>query len=194
VLAPDWQPPAADDELLGEARGVITALEAWLAPVADPEWLGERITALLAHAYVPDMDEGAMRMFLTDWHVDLGRFPKRTIAMMADELRAGDRRSISLGHAVAVCRRIDADARLDLDALRRLVNPTAQARARADRDVRLAEEQRERERRDRLAADPTWSPVSDALRRALEARPDRLDDDVALPQGLLGRANRARHE
>ena len=167
VLAPDWQPPPADDELLEEARGAIAALERWLAPVEDPEWLGDRIAALVAHAWVPELDEGAMTMLLADWHTDLGRFPQRTIAAMAAELRNGDRRAITLGHAVATCRRVDADAQADLDALRRLVDPAAQARARARLDERRAEEARDAERRAFLAANPEWSAAGDIVRRVI---------------------------
>jgi hypothetical protein len=178
VPAPDWLPPAADDEHLAEARIHIAALARWLAPVADPEWLGERITALVAHAWVPDMDEAAMAMFLADWHTDLERFPKRTIEAMAAELRAGDRRGITLAAAIAVCTRIDAHARFELDALRRAVDPAAQARARARLEERLAEDRREA---DRLAfhaanpdwrANPNWKPLGDAARRALAVRPE----------------------
>jgi len=113
-----------------------------------------------------------MALVIADWHDALEDFPESAIAQAAREtIVAGRRCTIAL--AVEACTRLVADAKTELAGLRRLVDPAAQERARRRRAAAAEAERRDEEKRvyiaAKVAADPDWSPLRDALRRVIDA-------------------------
>jgi hypothetical protein len=176
VLAPSssWDPPPLEPIDIAAAKTAIVALERYLTP-PDPEWLAIRIAALLAHAWVPELEESAMAMLVDDWSEALARFPGWAVAQAAREL-IGSGPRLTIAAMVEACIRLIADTKAELAGLRRLVDPAEQERARARAKQREEEERREAERVAFVTANPDWSPLKDALRRVVESQQDGESD------------------
>lgn len=181
VLDPGWRPPRLAPAALDQARRDLAAYEHYLAPIG-PQRLGLYFAALQSHWYVPDVDNAVDEVATLQWQQALLRFPEWAVAAACQDWVDNQTKRPVPADIAGRCRWLVASAISTRDGLRRLTDPQAQAQAQARLDARRVEDERDRERRDRLAADPAWSPLSDALRRALEARPDA--DDCALPSGV----------
>lgn len=70
-----FKPPAVSDEQARSlAERTLPSLNAALAPAA-PAWIAARVTALLAHYFVPSMPGAVQEAVLDDWVEALASFP-----------------------------------------------------------------------------------------------------------------------
>ena len=156
VLATDWHPPLLDEVDLAAARVAIADYRRGFLAPADPEWLAARLASHLSHRWVPDLDEGSMALWLSDWNADLGDHPKWAVDEMCREQRHGEPRNFTIAVAVGICRRLTASARAEFDGLGRLVDPREQKWARRRQAERDAEDRRAAEARAFNEANPNW--------------------------------------
>ena len=114
--------------MIAIAEVAIAAYVRYLAPADDADWLTARINALLHHGWLERTDPATFRVIIGDWINELRAFPQWAIANAAASLLRTPGR-IGLAQMAQACRDEVGDARLELAALRRLVDPEEQRAA-----------------------------------------------------------------
>jgi hypothetical protein len=170
----EWQPPVADAALLAEAERQIGGLEDYLAPI-NPVRLSLRIDALLRTYWMAESeyqfaDELTMQLYVEA----LARYPEWAVHEAIADWFGNVPRRPSGADLANLCRAAVASASVELDALRRVVNPWEQEQARLRRKEAEAERQRAVEREAFNTANPGWTtglPHEEPRERPMEPEP-----------------------
>lgn len=119
--------PAVPVALLPDAEAALAALDAYLAP-ASTKQIAARVTALLAHFFVPDMPVQLQTAVVGDWIRILGRHPFWAIEEACQDWLRTSRSKPSVADIEKRCLEATNAASIDRDVLRVSI---AKARERA---------------------------------------------------------------
>lgn len=127
-----WVPREIDPETRNLVATTLAHFEAYLKPV-ETQWLTGRITALLAHYYVPDMPVALHQAVLTDWVEALRAFPKWAVERACRDWLSGHDKRPTISAIVRQCEEATSGDQARAECLRKLVAPALKPHGRTGR-------------------------------------------------------------
>ena len=123
-----WEPPLVSPEGKSRITTLLAEYDHYLEP-APREKILARVTVLLGHFFVPDLPVAAQTALLVDWVEVLAEFPWWAIEEASREWLKSQTRKPTPGDIAKLCRAAVSASRVDMWALRRMLE------ARPDEDA-----------------------------------------------------------